>query len=584
MSKLQLNTRATPKQFKKFVRPDKPLHLSLLEAMNHEITNILETGDYDSGKATSLPGSDLPYDQWLKVSAPHAASSEMGEHHKRAWDWAEELVPGIAPSALIECWFRGGGKSTTMELISSRVAVKATRRFLLYVCATQDAANRHVGDIAGVMERCGIERAVNQYGFSKGWNASKLRTANGFNVLAFGLDTGARGVKLDHLRPDMIILDDIDELDDSVNRVEKKIQTITQTILPAKSNDCAIVFVQNRIHANSVMSRVLSGELDMLQNRIQSPIVPAVENLEYVPVEKENGRSGWKIVGGTATWPHKNIDVCQREIDDFGLIPFLRECQHDVGVGGRFFPDFKEYGQDGSPWHVVDNVEIQPWWRFWASHDFGTGAPACFLLYASDDRSNIYVIGEWYEAGKVSSAQAMGVLEYLEKMKMAEPKDKRKRDSGPWNTKLEAIAFDWANTFPPQKIEERIGEYPVEIWWEKNLPAVRAVKDRKAGWRRVKEWLADTEYENGVLKPKLRIVKSACPNLIKQLTDTMTHTKDREEIDNGTRNDHAIDSFRYGMMWREFPVKCPETTSGSTSPENSRMPIWLKKKDDTEWL
>ena len=62
------------------------------------------------------------------------------------------------------------------------------------------------------MEKCGIERAVNKYGYSKGWNAQKLRTANGFNVLAFGLDTGARGVKLDNLRPDMIILDDIDEM------------------------------------------------------------------------------------------------------------------------------------------------------------------------------------------------------------------------------------------------------------------------------------------------------------------------------------------------------------------------------------
>jgi len=276
---------------------------------------------------------------------------------------------------LIECWFRGGGKYTTVELISSWTAVRATRRFLLYVCATQDAANRHVSDIAGVMERCGIERAVNQYGFSKGWNASKLRTANGFNVLAFGLDTGARGVKLDHLRPDMIILDDIDELGDSVNRVEKKIETITATILPAKSRDCAIVFVQNRIHSNSVMSRVLSGELDMLQNRIQSPIVPAIEGLEYMPVEKEDGRTSWKIIAGKATWEHKNIDVCQREIEDFGLISFLRECQHDVGVGGRFFPDFREYAQDGTPWHVVDYVEAQPWWRYWASHDYGTGAP-----------------------------------------------------------------------------------------------------------------------------------------------------------------------------------------------------------------
>lgn len=581
--KTTINTKSTPKKLKQFARPDKPLAVSLLELLESELTTTIETGDFDSGRAFALPGHELDYKTWLKTYAPHAASSELATHHVRAWEWAEHIVENDPPPALIECWFRGGGKSTTMELIASRIAVKATRRFLLYVCATQDAANRHVSDIAGVMERCGIERAVNQYGFSKGWNASKLRTANGFNVLAFGLDTGARGVKLDHLRPDMIILDDIDELDDSVNRVDKKIQTITQTILPAKSIDCAIVFVQNAIHSNSVMSRVLSGELDMLQTRIQSPIVKAIEGLEYEPVELDNGRTGYRIIKGVATWAHKNLTVCQREIDDFGLIPFLRECQHDVGVGGLFFPDFKEYDKEGKPWHVVDSVEVQPWWRFWASHDFGTGAPSCTLVYASDDRENIYVIGEWYEAGHVSSQQTTKVLELLKKLNLADPKDKNAPHKQ-WNTKLEAIAFDWANTFPPMKAEERVGEYPVEVWWERNLPAVRAVKDRKAGWQRCKEWLAGSEYINGVRYPKLRIVRNACPNLITQLSKTMCSPKDNDEIDSGTKNDHAIDSFRYGVMWREYPVKCPETNKTSDVTGKNFRPLWLDENKRKDYL
>lgn len=582
MQKLSVNTRATPRGFKKFVRPGKDLSIALLEAVTADLNEYADTGAFDGGTAYPIQGYDMPYVDWLRVYAPQAASSKMGDHHIRAWEWAEKLEAGQAPPALIECWFRGGGKSTTMELISSRLAVKASRRFLLYVCATQDAANRHVSDIAGVMERCGIERAVNQYGFSRGWNAQKLRTANGFNVLAFGLDTGARGVKLDHLRPDMIILDDIDELDDSVNAVEKKIRTITATILPAKSVDCAIVFVQNRIHANSVMSRVLSGELDMLQDRIQSPIIPAIYDLLYEPVEKEDGRMGWKITSGRAAWEHKNLAVCQKEIDDFGLISFLRECQHDVGVGGIFFPQFKQIDSTGKDWHVVDHIDVQPWWRFWASHDFGTGAPACFILYASDERENVYVLHEWYEAGKTSSMQVDGVIELLKRYKIAEPKVKG-NNNGAYNTKLEAIAFDWANTFPPEKVDQRIGEYPVEIWWERGLPAVRAVKDRKAGWNRVKEWLMASEMVDGNVRPKFVINRNGCPNLIKQLSDTMTHTKDADEIDSGTRNDHAIDSLRYGLMWREHPVRCPEVEEQEKRNANNK-PTWLKERNLDEWL
>ena len=570
--------RNTPKEFRHFTRNDKPLAEALLEAMGDQIQLVLETGDYDSGRAAAIDGALMDYATWLRTYAPHAMSSSLGEHHKRAWEWAESIEPGVVPPALIECWFRGGGKSTTMEHIAARIAVKGSKRFLLYVCSTQEAADRHVSDIAHTMERCGIERALNRYGFSKGWNASKLRTANGFNVLAFGLDTGARGVKLDHLRPDFIILDDIDELDDSVNRVEKKIATITQTILPAKSTDCAIAFVQNKIHANSVMAQILNGELDALQERIQSPIVPAIEGLTYEPIEREDGRTGYKITGGTATWSHKNIPVCQREIDDYGILSFLRECQHEVGVGGRFFPQFKPYDSTGQPWHVVDYVDVKPWWRIWASHDFGTASPACSIIYASDENETIYVIGEIYESGNVSSQQAMKLLKWLEAREYAKPL-KPKMEDGPWNTKLEAIAFDYGNTFPPENVAQRIGEYPVEVWWRRGLPAVRAVKDRKAGWRRLQEWLVAVRMKDGKAFPRFVIVRNGCPNLIREMEAAMCDPKDPEDLDSGTKSDHALDSCRYGVMWREFPVTCPEV-----SKAGPWKPAWLSGKDEDSYV
>jgi hypothetical protein len=168
----------------------------------------------------------------------------------------------------------------------------------------------------------------------------------------------------------------------------------------------------------------------------------------------------------------------------------------------------------------------------------------------------------------------------LERHKLAAPVSKDKPD-GKWNTRLEAIAFDWANTFPPATVAQRIGEYPVETWWRKGLPAVMAVKDRKAGWRRVKEWLVAARIEavNGqnVARPRIQIVRSKCPNLIRELTNTMADPRDPEDIDGGTKSDHAIDSFRYGLMYREYPVTCPEVER-----EREYRPSWLKdsKKDD----
>ena len=69
---------------------------------------------------------------------------------------------------------------------------------------------------------------------------------------ALGLDVGSRGSKDEERRPDLIIFDDVDEKHDTLKTVAKKIDTITTSILPAGSSDCAILFIQNIIHEGSI--------------------------------------------------------------------------------------------------------------------------------------------------------------------------------------------------------------------------------------------------------------------------------------------------------------------------------------------
>jgi hypothetical protein len=119
----------------------------------------------------------------------------------------------------------------------------------------------------------------------------------------------------------------------------------------------------------------------------------------------------------------------------------------------------------------------------------------------------------------------------------------------------------------------------VEVWWKKGMPAVRAVKDRKAGWRRVKEWLAASRMHEGSVIPRLRILRNGCPNLIRELEAAMADPRDPEELDNGTKSDHALDSFRYGVMWREYPAKCEEV-----STKMKYAPTWLKPPAENDYL
>ena len=575
------NPLVTPNKLKPYTKPGKPLGAALLEAIVDNFTERADELDALTldGQVTPLPGGELPYQDWLAKYAGFATRHAMGTHHLRMWDWCEKLELGKHAPSLIECWARGLGKSSSAELVATRSGIRGSRRFVLYVCAAQADADKHVQTIASYLEACGVQRKLNQYGFSKGWSASKLRASNGFNVLAIGLDTAVRGVKFDSVRPDMIILDDIDSLDDSVDTVEKKVQTIRQTILPTLSPDGVVIFVQNRIHANSIMARTLSGDIDMLGDRISAPIIPAITGLQYEAREWEDGRTRHVITAGTPVWEGYPIEACQRFIDTYGIVPFLRECQHDVGVGGRLFPQFKATTREGDPWHVVDGFDIPNWWRVWASHDYGEGAPCASLLYASDEHANTYIIGEFYEAGHVSSSQAQHFLELCARFKLAWPSDPDKPE-GKWALRLEALAFDYANTFPPQDVKERIGEYPVEVWWDRGIPAIRAVKDRKAGWRRVREDLADTCWEDGVMKPRLRIFRGACPNLVTQLETAMTDPKDPEELDPGFRQDHC---FVAGTMVRtdrgDVPIEDIKIGDRVLTRQGYRAVLWSWRQE-----
>ena len=289
-------------------------------------------------RKVELPPDPRTWETWLREEFPSYVTAPFAERHHRAWSWIEDLVPGVRPRPKVDIWGRGGAKSSTVELGCTRVGRQLTRRFGLYVSKTQDMADRHVQSIGAMFEALGIERAVNEYGASKGWTRQMLRTAHGFNLLSLGLDKGVRGVKLDELRPDFILLDDVDDRHDSEATTRKKIEIITESILPAGSFDVAIWFVQNLIHNKSIAAKLADGTADFLLNRLPVIIEPAVRNLTYELREMEDGTPRYVITGGTATWEGQNLATCEAQINDWGLTAFTREAQHEVDEpdGGMF--------------------------------------------------------------------------------------------------------------------------------------------------------------------------------------------------------------------------------------------------------
>ena len=256
--------------------------------------------------------------------------------HLDFWRWVFALRPGRAAVPFVSIWPRGGGKSTSVELAVAHVARRLTRRYGLYVSETQLQADTHVGNTGRMLEEVGVERSVTKYGHARSWRRNRL-IADGFALDAYGLDAAARGAKIDEMRPDIIILDDVDGAHDSPHVIAKKIHTITHSLLPAGSTSLAVLAVQNLPNRNGVFAQLADGRAEWLVNRVVSGPYAAVNELQVERAAQDDGPTLWRISGGTPTWEGQNLEDCERQINTFGLAAFKAESQHEGQKSGGLF-------------------------------------------------------------------------------------------------------------------------------------------------------------------------------------------------------------------------------------------------------
>jgi hypothetical protein len=287
----------------------------------------------------TLPAS---WDDWLTTVFPDAFRPPFAAYHAEFWRWVWNIQADQPASPFVAIWPRGGGKSQSAETACAVVAAQQSRRYVLYVCETQDRADTHVQNVAALLESPiyakhfprQAARRVGKYGNSQGWRRNRIRTESGLTVDAIGLDTAARGAKVDEDRPDLIICDDLDGLLDTPGTVTRKIQTLTKSLLPARASHGTVLVVQNLIHADGIVAQLADGRADFLADRIVSGPHPAIDGAVFA--QDEGGK--WRITEGRSTWDALTLADLQRELDDIGISAFRAEKQHDVSriEGGIF--------------------------------------------------------------------------------------------------------------------------------------------------------------------------------------------------------------------------------------------------------
>jgi hypothetical protein len=494
--------------------------------------------------------------RWLQQQFPSYFQVDgvpipLAPHHEEFWRWLWNLRPGIQVPAFIGVWPRGGGKSTSVELGCAALAYFGMRRYGGYLCETQDQADEHVENIGTLLLDLGLDRAVTKYGYSRGWRANRLRTQEGFILVAFGLDKSARGMKKEDMRFDILFLDDLDDDDDTPLATQKKILRLTRKILPMGTASTAIIGVQNMPNPDGIFAQLVDGRADFLMDRVISGPHPALRDFDYERIEQEDGGSRVHITHGKPVWQGQSLEACQVIIDRDGLQSFLVECLHQQASSeGTFFQDYWKPSV-----HVILPFLLPDTWLVNRAHDWGSARPYCTLWFAESNGESVqiggmqrsfppgtvFVIAEDYGTGG-DQRQGWNVGLRLTARQIAQ-RIVREEALHNWGSRVlngpgDDPLFD-AGRHGYSMADEMAEE---GVWWEKPQ---KGPGSRITGWQLICERL-QASRQQPMEYPGL-FVFNICRHLIRTLPLLQADKKKIEDID--TENeDHAADCLRLRIL------------------------------------
>ncbi len=294
----------------------------------------------------SLDGADII--RWVQKVFPRSLFHEISYGQRQAYEWAGEITSTYTPEPFALILPRGGGKTTTLDLIICYLLAHDIRKFFLIMSSKLDLSKARVRSIRKLLESKEFrkyhpiagEPAITITGSTESWSNSALINEKRQIVLAGSMEADSRGLNIDAgQRPDFLCLDDVDKPEDSTSMTVKKENYITRTLGQTSGNkvNSAVVFIQNLIRPNGVMDRLRTRQAPYLTNRRMVGPIPAIQNFEYEKYNEEYEvdkalviKQRVRITGGTPTWLGQDIPKCQQLIVEWGIHSFLLEQQHSL--------------------------------------------------------------------------------------------------------------------------------------------------------------------------------------------------------------------------------------------------------------
>lgn len=193
---------------------------------------------------------------------PKTVRQGSPEFHRMMW----ESLDG--PSRLVSFMvFRGGAKTTLLRIYTSKRIAYTISRTILYVGKSQDHARRSV---EWLMRQVEFNRPwAEAFGIQKGnkWTTEEIEILVGqervpVRVIALGITGSTRGINVDDYRPDLIIVDDPSDEENTATTEQREktedfiLGSLKNSLAPRSEAPLAkMAFLQTLLHEEDAISK-----------------------------------------------------------------------------------------------------------------------------------------------------------------------------------------------------------------------------------------------------------------------------------------------------------------------------------------
>jgi len=231
---------------------------------------------------------------------------------------------------------RGFAKTTFIKLLCVWYILFSHKHFILIVAASEKKAIAILSDICDMLASPNLRRVFGHWDahIEEDQQALKVFHFRGREIIlwAAGAGTSVRGINRKNKRPDVMILDDIQDKEDAKNKelADSLLVWMLSTLMKARSNfGCTYIFVGNMYPQNSILEKLknnkqwtsfIVGGLLADMTSLWEDLKPAEELLEEYESDMDMGHPEVfisEILNSTEIALASGIDISK--------IPFLPE-------------------------------------------------------------------------------------------------------------------------------------------------------------------------------------------------------------------------------------------------------------------